>query len=146
MANPSKRKGDRVEREIVDLLKKIPRTEAWRVPLSGAVGGEYYGDVILQFGKGLQKYRAVGEVKSRKSGSGWKTIAKWMVQSPVHLLFLREDYKSPLVVMDWYLFESLIGGYYAGDKGLEVLGEGTEIPSNPLCEPGHRNGGPLGPI
>jgi hypothetical protein len=70
MANPSKRKGDRCEREIVNLLRAAG-IEAERVPLSGAVGGSYRNDVVI-----AGRLRA--ECKARKGGAGFKVLEKWL--------------------------------------------------------------------
>ena len=46
MGRMSKRKGDRIEREIVNLLKEAG-IHAERVPLPGAVGGSFSGDIVM---------------------------------------------------------------------------------------------------
>lgn len=97
MGNSAKRKGDRVEREIVQLHQKIG-VSAQRVPLSGAAGGRFAGDVWINDMK--------GEVKARAEGSGFKTIERWLGDND--LLFLRRDRKSPLVVMPWNTYKELI--------------------------------------
>ena len=64
---------------------------ASRVPLSGAHGGDYAGDVrILDF---------TAEVKARKDGSGFKQLETWLGDHD--LLFLRRDRQHPFVVMPW---------------------------------------------
>jgi hypothetical protein len=45
MANPSKRKGDGFEREVVRFLQDTGIAAAERVPLSGAAGGSHTGDI-----------------------------------------------------------------------------------------------------
>jgi len=64
MANKNKSKGYYHERKIVEWLTKIG-IKAKRQPLSGALGGEYRGDIKLE----LLGHELVGEIKYRdKSG------------------------------------------------------------------------------
>ena len=100
MGRMSKRKGDRIEREIVNLLKEAD-IHAERVPLSGAVGGSFAGDILIE---GI--YRA--EVKARASGGGFATIERWKGENDV--LFLKRDRQPPVVVMDMALFTVLLSG------------------------------------
>ena|SRR3990167_11281517 len=98
MANRSKEKGSRREREIVDLHKDIG-VGCSRVPLSGAVGGDYSGDIrIANLG--------TGEVKSRANGQGFATLERWLGQNAA--LFLRRDRAKPIVVLSWETYAKLI--------------------------------------
>jgi hypothetical protein len=78
----SKRKGSAGEREIAKLLG------GQRVPLSGAAGGEFAGDVIVP---GL----GTGEVKRRRDG--FKQIYKWLGDND--FLAIRADRKEWLIVL-----------------------------------------------
>ena len=89
---PSRDKGARVEREIVNLLKENGLF-AERVPLSGAAGGSYTGDV--RFGKTCANW--VGEVKARKDGSGFKTLDRWLGDNDT--LFLKKNNADIMVVL-----------------------------------------------
>ena len=90
MGKFSRDKGGRIEREIVNLLKG-EGIHAERVPLSGAAGGQFSGDIkFLDY---------VAEVKARKGGTGFKTIERWLGDND--MLFLRRDRAAPLVVMPW---------------------------------------------
>lgn len=90
MGKFSRDKGGRIEREIVNLLKG-EGIHAERVPLSGAAGGLFAGDIkFLDY---------VAEVKARKGGTGFKTIERWLGDND--MLFLRRDRAAPLVVMPW---------------------------------------------
>ena len=100
--HPSKRKGDRVEREIVEALRTIG-VDAHRVPLSGAVGGDYSGDLRLT----VAGRRFVAEVKARAGGDGFKTLEKWLAEND--LLVLRRDRAEPLIVLPWATFALLVG-------------------------------------
>lgn len=101
MTNRSKQKGSRIEREIVHLHTAIG-IPAERIPLSGAAGGSFTGDVIIG------DLRA--EVKARANGDGFKTLEGWLGKND--LLFLRRDRQQPLVVMPWAIYESLIKSKY----------------------------------
>jgi len=96
-----RRKGSRVEREIVALHLEagIP---ARRVPLSGAQEG-WKGDIVIDAVGGL-----VAEVKSRRNGAGWATLARWLGDHD--LLVLREDRAEPLVAMPWRTYLRLLRG------------------------------------
>ncbi len=100
MPNRQKQKGDRVENQMVKLLldADIP---AQRVPLSGQVGGVFSGDIRI-----AENYTA--EVKARKNGEGFATIQKWLGEND--FLFLKQDRKSPIVVMTWEMYTALIRG------------------------------------
>jgi hypothetical protein len=103
MANRSKQKGDRREREVVEALRTLsPLIQAQRVPLSGAAGGKFSGDVRIEAGG--QFFTA--EVKARRDGDGWKKLAGWLADHD--LLFLIADRKAPLVAMPWGMFAWLM--------------------------------------
>lgn len=105
-ARGRKAKGSRIEREIVAMHQKLGM-EAERVPLSGALGGAYSGDVVLP---GIGR----AEVKARAGAAGWTTIKKWLGKQD--MLFLREDGCKPLVVLTW-------------DTYLHVLANSRLLPS-----------------
>lgn len=94
----AKRKGDRIEREIVALHRDLGWS-AERVPLSGAVGGSFAGDL---------KIAGIGtaEVKARAGGEGFVTLERWLGNNDA--LFLRRDYATPLVVLPWRAYASLL--------------------------------------
>lgn len=94
MARMSRDKGQRIEREDAG----IP---ASRVPLSGAAGGEYAGD--------LRILDLVAEVKARANGEGFKTLEAWLGDND--LLFLRRDRQRPLVVLPWGTYLVLMQSY-----------------------------------
>lgn len=91
MGIKSRRKGYRLERELKEKLKELG-LEVERVPLSGAGGGSFSGDLIIN-GK-----RA--EVKGR--AEGFKSIYQWLEDRDI--LFIRADRKEWLVIQrlkDW---------------------------------------------
>ena len=100
MARMSRDKGQRIERELVHLHLDagIP---ASRVPLSGAAGGEYAGDLhILDF---------TVEVKARANGEGFKQLEAWLGDHD--MLFLRRDRQRPLVLLPWQTYLKLMHAY-----------------------------------
>jgi hypothetical protein len=71
------------------------------VPLSGAAGGEYAGDLrILDF---------TAEVKARKDGSGFRQLEAWLGKHD--MLFLRRDRQRPLVLLPWQTYLKLMQAY-----------------------------------
>ena len=99
-----RQKGDRREREIVALHGAMG-VHAERVPLSGAAGGRFSGDVdIYVFGK--SEAPMVSEVKSRKDGQGFITLERWLGDND--LIFLRRDRAEPMVVLPWISYQRLM--------------------------------------
>jgi Holliday junction resolvase len=94
----SRDKGARREREFVHRLIEagIP---AERVPLSGAAGGSFGGDIRV--GDGF-----VAECKARKNGSGFATLEGWLDGND--FLFLQRDRADPFVCMTWKRFVELM--------------------------------------
>jgi Holliday junction resolvase len=83
-------KGARTERSIVNALK-ANGIAAVRVPLSGAVGGRFAGDIVLPL---LGRDLCV-EVKSR--ADGFRELYCWLNQRDV--LIVKADRQEPLAVM-----------------------------------------------
>jgi len=84
-------KGRRDERRIVRLLRGLG-FRAERIPLSGAAGGSFAGDIVLHLQGGV---KLTAEVKCR--ADGFKQIYKWL--SGRDLLVIRADRADPLIVM-----------------------------------------------
>ena len=93
----SRDKGARREREVVALHEALGIPAA-RVPLSGACGGRFSGDVDIYI-DGPDATPMVTEVKARKSGSGFVTLEKWLGENDA--LFLRRDRAGHLVLLPW---------------------------------------------
>lgn len=110
MSSAAKIKGSRIEREVRDLHLKVG-IPAKKQPLSGALGGEYAGDLLI-----AGKLRA--EVKARKSGSGFAMIQKWLGSND--LLFLRENNDSPKVVMPMEIYLTLLHAW-CEKSGIEYV-------------------------
>jgi len=125
-----KRKGNRVEREVLALLKEAG-LEAKRVPLSGSAPG-YPGDLEVEV-PGLG--RVVVEVKARKR----LALEVWLEGRG--LLVLKPDRRQPLAVMPLEALLALIRA--ANGEGLasspHPLPRGRNDPPNPSRFPG--NGG-----
>ena len=100
-----RRKGDRVEREIVALHRELG-IKAERVPLSGAAGGSFSGDVEV-YAAGPEAAPLVAEVKARVNGAGFVTLEKWLGENDI--LFLRRDRAEPIVVLPWRTWARLVG-------------------------------------
>jgi hypothetical protein len=93
----AKCKGDRVERELVQLLCELG-LPCSRVPLSGAIGGAYSGDIDLELHGRIVKI----QVKARRQ---FRTLYQWLGSQ--QLLILKGDHCNPLVVMPIRLFAEL---------------------------------------
>ena len=107
----SRQKGDRREREIVARHVGMG-IKAARVPLSGAAGGAYSGDVDV-YARGDDAAPLVTEVKARSSGEGFATIERWLGENDA--LFLVRDAPAPfkpapepLVVLPWRTWAEFI--------------------------------------
>jgi AAA domain/Archaeal holliday junction resolvase (hjc) len=86
----SRSKGARTERSIVSALQ-AKGIAAVRVPLSGAVGGRFGGDIVLPLiGRDL-----CVEVKAR--ADGFRELYRWLNQREV--LIVKADRQEPLVVV-----------------------------------------------
>ena len=102
-----RRKGDRIERQIVALHTDMG-VKAERVPLSGAAGGSFSGDVDI-YACGSDAAPMVGEVKARAGGQGFIVLEKWLADNDI--LFLRRDrVTEPLVVLPWRSWARLLAG------------------------------------
>lgn len=126
MPNYQKQRGDRFERKVVDLLHTAGFNDARRVPLSGALGGEYSGDIKTS------KFGTI-ECKIRDKQRGYQQIIDWLGNN--ELLFLGVDYDEPLVVMPWKVFNKMV------NNGSEVRAtlEREAIPEQDTGD-GHRDG------
>ena len=98
MGRRSPRKGARIEREMVNMLRDAG-IQAERVPLSGSCGGSFSGDLIID-----GKYTA--EVKARGTGGGFTLIDRWLEDRDV--LIVKQDRKPPLMVLTFQAYSDLI--------------------------------------
>ena len=86
----SREKGARTERGIVHLLQ-ASGFAATRVPLSGAAGGRFAGDVVLP----LMGRDLCLEVKARAGGS--RELYAWLDRRDVPII--KADRQEPLVIL-----------------------------------------------
>ena len=86
----SRSKGARTERGIVNALQAYG-IAAVRVPLSGAVGGRFAGDIVLP----LMGRDLCVEVKAR--ADGFRELYCWLDQRDV--LIVKADRQEPLVIL-----------------------------------------------
>ena len=105
MGRMSRTKGGRVERELVNKLKESG-IAAERVPLSGAAGGTFSGDVLIQGA-------LLAEVKARKDGEGVKTLEGWLGEND--MLLLKRNNAEPLAVMPWDVLVTFLTNMDIGD-------------------------------
>jgi hypothetical protein len=116
IAAPARPSPDHREREIVRALQAKGFAAA-RVPLSGAVGGRFSGDVVLPL---LGRDLCV-EVKAR--ADGFCELYSWLAHRDV--LIVKADRQPPLVVVRLAL-ASEVAGYSGGARpGLKARGWGT---------------------
>jgi hypothetical protein len=91
------RKGTRVERELVNLLIELG-LPCSRVPLSGALGGAWSGDIDLELRGRIAKI----QIKARRQ---FDTLHEWLRSND--FLILKADRCDPLMVMPLELFAEL---------------------------------------
>ena len=103
MANKNKSKGSYHERWFVNWLKEIG-IKCKKVPLSGALGGEWSGDIHLTLGG----RDLVGEVKYRDKSN---FPSPYTVLEGRDIAFYKRRTGKPqtLVIMDGELFAHLLG-------------------------------------
>jgi Holliday junction resolvase len=87
----ARRKGDRAERALVKHLLKNGLAGTRRVPLSGAMGGAYAGDIVIP----LMEVDRIAEVKVR--ANGFRQLYDWLAGND--LLIVKSDRNPPLVVI-----------------------------------------------
>ena len=107
MANKNKSKGSYHERKVVEWLNAfgIP---AKRQPLSGALGGEYSGDIKLE----LLGHELVAEVKYRDT-SGFPSPFTVLDNRDMAIYKRRRGTPQTLVIMTGDQFKQLMENSYA---------------------------------
>lgn len=85
-----RRKGNRAERALVKFLQERGFS-AERVPLSGAAGGSYLGDLTVP----ILNIDRVVEVKIR--AAGFRQLYRWLERRDI--LIVRADRSEPLVIL-----------------------------------------------
>jgi Holliday junction resolvase len=100
-----RRKGDRVERELIQRHKEIG-VHAERYPLSGATRFRGSGHDIDLYPFGREEAPLVAESKARRSGNGFVQLEKWLGEYDV--LFLRRNNAEPMVLLPWPTWTALL--------------------------------------
>ena len=103
MGKPSRDKGLRRERAIVDIHMKCG-LRAERVPLSGAVRYRGNGADVDLYVRGAEPVKA--EVKARGDGDGFRTLERWLGGNDA--LFLWRDRTSPFVVLPLHVWLEIV--------------------------------------
>lgn len=99
MPNPQRQKGDRFEREVVEIFREAG-VPAVRVPLSGSAGGPFDADVEIVF-EG-QKHKIECKIRKR----AWSDLYSWI--SGNFALIIRCNNQKPLVVIPLSTFSKLV--------------------------------------
>ena len=107
MGAMQRRKGARVERELVELHKSIG-VHAERVPLSGAARYQGNGADLDIYPWGSDWPPLCCEVKARKEGAGFATLERWLGENDA--LFLKRNNADPMVVLPWRVWQRLMKG------------------------------------
>jgi hypothetical protein len=102
-----RRKGNRVERELVAYLRERGFA-AERIPLSGSAGGSFIGDVTIP----LLGRDFVAEVKVR--GNDFGRLYSWLADRD--LLIVRADRGEPLVIAPLKLAADIVAAAEHGRK------------------------------
>ena len=118
MSSKAKRKGTRVENEIVKLFQ-AEGFNARRQPLSGAIQAFPHDVQVMDLFEGTNI-----EVKARKNGEGFAQLDKW--KGSADLLVLKRDFSSPMVYLDWDLFKEFLYEYRQNRRSSES-GEQTTV-------------------
>jgi len=110
VGKPSRDKGARFEREIVKRFNDsdIP---AQRVPLSGAAGGSFCGDIKLSTPMGLRL------IECKKRARGFTQLYGWIEGND--LLVVARDRSEPLVVLTLADYISMLTKEIPNDTGTE---------------------------
>jgi hypothetical protein len=112
-----KRKGVRIERALVNQLVELG-LPCFRVPPSGAMGGEWSGDIHVPL---LGRTRRA-EVKCR--GDGFRQLYSWLARAD--FLIVRADRRDPLAVLPLPLMVELM---LAAERGLKAGAPNETRPS-----------------
>jgi hypothetical protein len=118
LSSKAKRKGTRVENEIVKLFQ-AEGFNARRQPLSGAIQAFPHDVQVSDLFEGTNI-----EVKARKNGEGFAQLDKW--KGSADLLVLKRDFSSPMVYLDWDLFKEFLYEYRQNRRSSES-GEQTTV-------------------
>ncbi len=105
MGKPSRDKGARGEREVVQLHKAM-RIHAEQVPLSGGMRYQQNGEDVDLYPFGKDEGALVTQVKRQATDAGWKTILGQLGEADA--LFFRTDRSEWHVAMPWRVWRRLL--------------------------------------
>lgn len=105
MPHPSKRKGDNVERAMVQRHLEIG-VHAQRVDARLAQFGADKSHDIDIYARGKDAAPLCGEVKARKNGEGFATLERWVGDNDI--LFLKRNNAEPMVVLPWRVWSEIL--------------------------------------
>jgi Holliday junction resolvase len=105
MGKSQRDKGGRIEREIVQRHLDVG-IHAERYPSSGATHFRGSGHDLDLYPFGRDETPIVAEVKSRKNGSGFAQLERWLDEYDA--LFLRRNHADPLVLLPWRTWVALL--------------------------------------
>src|SRR5262245_16134523 len=100
-----RRKGDRIERELVDRHRSLG-VHAERYPLSGASRFRGSGHDVDVYAFGREEAPFVVEIKARKNGGGFVQLERWLGEYDG--IFLRRNNADPLLVLPWRVWARLL--------------------------------------
>ena len=100
-----RRKGDRIERELVDRHKALG-IHSERYPLSGASRFRNSGHDVDVYAFGRDETPLVAEVKARANGAGFTQLEKWLGEFDA--LFLRRNNADPMIVLPWRVWAAML--------------------------------------
>jgi len=109
MANKNKSKGTYHEKWFERWFQSLG-IEAERVPLSGALGGKYRGDLWVTLGR-----RLVAEIKYRDK-SNFPNPFKVLEERDIALYKRKTGKPQTLVIMSGDMFAELLGGNYGSTR------------------------------
>lgn len=109
MANKNKSKGTYHEKWFERWFQSLG-IEAERVPLSGALGGKYRGDLWVTLGR-----RLVAEIKYRDK-SNFPNPFKVLEERDIALYKRKTGKPQTLVIMSGDMFAELLGEHYASTR------------------------------
>lgn len=103
MPNPSRQKGDRFERQIVDFMQERG-VAAERIPLSGSSPfGSFSG-----YDLNVPLLGASLKAECKHMGNGFRTLYGWLAHGSNDFLIIRADRSAPLAVFPLDLLIALI--------------------------------------
>ncbi len=111
MPNPSRQKGDRFERQIVEYFQERG-INAERIPLSGSSPfGSFSGFdlTVPMFGTTLR-------AEAKHKGSGFQTLYNFLAHGSNDFLIVRQDRAAPLAIVPLELLVHMSNGTLATRK------------------------------